>query len=142
MVYVSPHNHDDDTTRICRVCGERKPFEQFFFTNKKNARRRICKQCVKEQRAVRHEAAPEIRAARGRRALLKRYGLTEASWEALWLWQGGRCAICFEHLGAPHIDHCHTLGHVRGLLCNKCNTGLGKFNDDPILLARAVDYLK
>lgn len=51
----------------------------------------------------------------------------------------GVCVIC----GNPgnQVDHCHTTGKVRGLLCINCNTGLGKFKDDPILLEFARMYL-
>ena len=40
------------------------------------------------------------------------------------------------------IDHCHTTGKIRGLLCHDCNTGLGKFKDDINLLQKAIEYLK
>lgn len=59
--------------------------------------------------------------------------------------QEGRCAIC----GDPptdgkrlHVDHCHTTGQPRGLLCTRCNPGLGYFRDNPALLSAAIDYLK
>ena len=39
------------------------------------------------------------------------------------------------------LDHNHGTGEFRGFLCDSCNTGLGKFRDDPDLLARAIDYL-
>lgn len=56
------------------------------------------------------------------------------------------CAICgtVEWMGRhsqAHIDHDHVTGVVRGVLCHECNTGLGKFRDDPDLLRRAADYL-
>lgn len=55
--------------------------------------------------------------------------------------QNGRCAICFDLLDTPHLDHSHVTNEVRGLLCNKCNLGLGSFRDDPAVIARAIEYL-
>lgn len=55
--------------------------------------------------------------------------------------QNGRCLICGEGSRRLEIDHCHTTGRVRGLLCIYCNTGLGRFKDNPALLARAIAYL-
>jgi hypothetical protein len=57
--------------------------------------------------------------------------------------QGGRCAICGEQvLDDPCLDHCHATGKVRGVLCRKCNIGLGYFEDSPKLLALATAYLQ
>ena len=50
------------------------------------------------------------------------------------------CAICYGP--AEVIDHCHTSGKVRGVLCNGCNTTLGKMHDSPELLRRAAEYLE
>lgn len=44
--------------------------------------------------------------------------------------------------GSLSVDHDHETGEVRGLLCNLCNTGLGKFKEDPSLLTKAASYLK
>jgi hypothetical protein len=78
--------------------------------------------------------------------MLKKYGLTMDGYELLLRAQGGRCAICGKEpeaadKGCLHVDHCHTTGVVRGLLCTSCNNGLGRFRDDPNVLARAIAYL-
>ena len=59
--------------------------------------------------------------------------------------QNGRCKICGTDTpmgnGAFHVDHCHMTNKVRGLLCHKCNVGLGHFNDNISLLSTAILYL-
>lgn len=58
--------------------------------------------------------------------------------------QGEVCAICRKPCRTGRelaVDHCHGTGKGRGLLCFHCNTGIGKLNDDPELLKRAVVYL-
>lgn len=62
--------------------------------------------------------------------------------------QNGGCVICGspspKRKGSVHlvVDHCHKTGAVRGLLCYRCNVGLGNFEDDPTLVAAALEYLK
>lgn len=64
--------------------------------------------------------------------------------------QNKSCAVCFQEFPVEKIskrnglfvDHCHTSGKVRGLLCLKCNSGLGMFNDNINLLTNALEYLK
>jgi hypothetical protein len=54
--------------------------------------------------------------------------------------QAGRCAICPRE-GRLCVDHCHTRNRLRGLLCRKCNLGLGQFDDSPMRVMRAALYL-
>ena len=57
------------------------------------------------------------------------------------------CAICDKKAETPediqkmHVDHCHKTDKIRGILCNKCNRGIGYLQDDPILTNRATEYL-
>ena len=79
-----------------------------------------------------------------RKALEKKYNTTKEKIDEMFLQQGNSCAICGtnDFLGrVPNVDHCHVSGKVRGLLCFNCNTGLGNFKDDPLLLTKAINYL-
>ncbi|AXH66794.1 HNH endonuclease [Streptomyces phage StarPlatinum] len=54
------------------------------------------------------------------------------------------CAICdyeFSDATEMRLDHCHSTDKIRGVLCNKCNTGIGMFRDDVNLLRKAIEYL-
>lgn len=79
-------------------------------------------------------------------ALRRAYGITRAEFDVLVEKQGNLCAICHGERNGPgtvlHVDHCHTTGRVRGLLCSNCNRALGMFGDDPVRLRAAADYLE
>lgn len=95
----------------------------------------------------------EFKGAKAHREQLQyMYKLTVEQYDAMFVEQGGRCAICGEPPGARRlaVDHDHACcpggrscgACVRSLLCNRCNVGLGSFRDNPGLLAAALDYLK
>lgn len=73
--------------------------------------------------------------------LKKRYGISEADYNKLLTRQRGRCGICLRYRKLV-VDHCHTKGGVRGLLCSNCNSALGLFEENPRFFAQAVQYLK
>jgi hypothetical protein len=70
-----------------------------------------------------------------------RYGIRPDAFRALWDAQGGRCALCPRAFGRACVDHDHTSGRVRGLLCVQCNSALGKLGDTAERLARALAYV-
>jgi hypothetical protein len=78
-------------------------------------------------------------------SIKRKYGITRDQYEALLCHQGGVCAICRQtcvtgfRLG---VDHDHKTGKVRGLLCSKCNRGIGNLGDDVVRLRLAVQYLE
>ena len=83
--------------------------------------------------------------------LKRTFGISLDDYNLMLEAQQGLCAIC----GNPEldicnkkgstrnlaVDHCHTTGKVRGLLCRGCNQGLGNFRDNPDFLAKAISYL-
>lgn len=74
---------------------------------------------------------------------MRKYGISIDDYESMLGSQGGKCAICLcIPSGKLHVDHCHSTGFVRGLLCEGCNHGLGKFKDSAESLARAIGYLE
>jgi hypothetical protein len=85
---------------------------------------------------------------RARNAMFRRkYGITLDERDALIAAQGGRCGICENTFGAerrrwPCIDHDHTTGRIRGVLCHACNIGIGKLGDTAEALRRALRYLE
>ncbi len=140
--------------KICSACGKK---DQEFARNKaqKDGLQNQCKSCNKKTRAASHRQnylknyrkkwyRKNIVAQRDYN-LRKRYGISVEEYQALFEKQKGRCAICgmhaLEFTRALNVDHSHKTGKVRGLLCHKCNRGLGLFNDDSEKLINAVEYL-
>ncbi len=125
-------------------------------TDKKHYAKGFCRSCHKKDwyrrnpgAIVRHHRETYLR----RRALgkvqayeyRKMYGITVEQHERLIKEQLGRCAICkvafSETKKGACVDHNHSTGKVRGLLCMQCNFGLGHFRDSKELLQAAVNYL-
>ena len=83
--------------------------------------------------------------------LMQAFGITFVQYKELLRGQGNKCAICqcFEkridirtnEVRRLAVDHNHETGKIRGLLCASCNTALGLFQDNPVLLMSAINYL-
>jgi hypothetical protein len=77
-----------------------------------------------------------------REANLKhRYGITLVDYNEMLVKQDSRCKICNTESSGLVVDHCHTSGAVRGLLCGNCNKGLGLFKDSPERMVKAAKYI-
>ncbi len=116
----------------CAKCGSSGP----FYASCKS----WCKAC-RVQKSSNYYRRPggkeESRAWR----LMRVYGLTPKTVTAMRKKQNDECAICHARMVKPIVDHCHSDGHVRGLLCSQCNTALGLFKDNPVTLLSAHSYL-
>jgi hypothetical protein len=122
----------------CPSCRRDKPPEEFVRSRaSKTGYHAYCKPChnARTKRDKKRLYGGE------RNFLLKlRYGVTEEEIRALAEAQGGACAVCRTR-PPHHVDHDHTTRTVRGILCFNCNGALGRFDDDPLVLGRAIEYL-
>ena len=147
--------------RSCVVCGT-----SFQPMQKTGPGRKWCSEACKHvmggnsQRLRRHltgvDVPPEIieaaRQSRSERSLKQTFGISLAQYESMFDAQKGLCAICKNPETAKNnydkvtrrlaVDHCHTSGKIRALLCSACNTAIGLMNDDTARIQAAIEYLK
>lgn len=125
--------------KTCAACRLSK-YEDQFPRQGARGRHSYCKACynARYRGARRRATPPEVRRAQNFKS---RYGLTPEDVEAMVQRQGGVCAICTEILEDPCVDHDHSTGKVRGILCHRCNLGLGLIEDERFRAA-AIAYLE
>ena len=141
--------------RKCAKCLKAKSDEDFSWDSRRSRVKPWCKGCLNAAALLYHRTHPEkhrkackawadknpAKVLKIRRAFkLRKYGISESQHSALRDTQKGVCAICGEQTKF-RIDHDHSTGQVRGLLCHGCNAGLGFFKDDPERLRAAQSYL-
>lgn len=71
-----------------------------------------------------------------------RYGMSVAEFRAFRQQHDHRCGICSTDERKLVVDHDHATGRARGLLCNNCNSAIGKLRESPKLFAAALAYLE
>lgn len=144
------------TMRRCEHCKCRRPLSAFY-----SERTRWCTPCRDQSQGKGLSVSDEALHQRWLTALgdrpvhralmrLRRHNLTPVRYQRILEAQGHACAICRDQVEILHIDHDHSCcpGRsscgkcIRGLLCWKCNDGLGRFGDDVDLLLEAATYLK
>ena len=140
--------------RICPKCKIEKTISDFHSDTKRKDKLQLwCKKCMTKNKFDRYYAGkkPLFQLAARKSALKRQYGITIEEYDDILLNQNGVCAICRlpesqrsnprGAIDSLRVDHNHTTGRIRGLLCSKCNFGLGHLNDDIRLLERAIEYL-
>lgn len=140
-------------SKACTACSETKPLGEFYWTRRRNgqkARHSKCQACRRQQ--FKAWARTEHGKRSKRNGVMRReYGLAPAQYASMVAAQRGRCAICMRAETKRHrdgllcqlsVDHDHTTGAVRGLLCSACNVGLGSFGDSSHFLRSAALYLE
>lgn len=136
--------------RECFICNERFRSIRGAVTCSTSCYLRLPEVRERRNRQLRAwHARPEALEWRRNKDMRIKYGIDSEQYAAMLLSQRGRCAICGEApsrsrgpSGRLHVDHDHDSGRVRGLLCGRCNPGLGYFKDDPARLRAAVRYLQ
>jgi hypothetical protein len=125
--------HAEMATRTCAGCGT-------SMTGKRRDSKWCSNACGVKGRPSRKDVARKAR-------LKKKFGVTIAELDAMLQRQHGTCAICKgsdpKHpQGTWAVDHDHVTQQVRGLLCSRCNTGIGQLQDDPDIIAAAASYVR
>jgi Recombination endonuclease VII len=128
--------YDPNGKKTCVSCGVRKDKTEFYITGK-GTPTSYCHPCqtlaLREWRYKKH------------------YDLTISDYYLLFESQGWKCDICGKDgsdmayttsAGDFKVDHNHETNRVRGILCDRCNRGLGYFKDNPDWLRRAADYVE
>lgn len=138
--------HRPDGKKECKDCRQ-AAYKRYKATNADRIRSRNLTyrqnnpSQIKQSRKGWEDRNPDKVRLHKRRDHLKRtYGLSLEDYETLEANQRGLCAICKKDCGLV-VDHDHTTGEVRGLLCNDCNQGIGRLGDDPDVVAAALEYL-
>lgn len=145
--------------KTCSKCGI--PKEEAEFSKDKHSKdgiRNRCRACMSAIWKADYVANPEYYKKRStdwaKQNPLKRkriqkhadlmygYGISLAEHDRMLVQQEGKCAICSDTMAPPCVDHCHTTGSVRALLCSGCNTALGGLKDSAKLCFLAASYLQ
>lgn len=128
--------HDEPGHKWCGRCRRMRPLSAFGREKKhSDGLNYYCKECV-------NAYANQVR-------MQSSYGISMQEFEEMLHEQGGGCAICGRIVDDRKdgkerrlcVDHDHDTGEIRGILCTRCNTGIGMFGNDPDVLRRAINYL-
>lgn len=144
--------------KTCSKCEVSKEDSEFYLRSPTGPMWAHCKECAKTDMRKNYHRNPSLHRIAGqkwraknpaqhrllnRASHLKRvYGLSLTGYEKMVTEQLGNCAICGDSMPEPHIDHCHSTGKIRALLCAPCNHGIGNLKDSATLCFLAASYLQ
>lgn len=142
---------ESEGTKTCRACLKVLPIDKFYKTTQKGKLSYFtrCKDCHTDITVEWGRKNPVLRNELNRKSHqrwhfgARQYGISPQEYESMVEAQNGLCAICGkENKRRLCIDHNHKTEQVRDLLCDRCNTAIGQFEDDPELLKLAAEYLE
>ena len=138
-------------SRKCKDCKKVKPYSEFPYNKSyKDNIRPYCIPCrrIRENMSYhknKHKHPYDYEKDKDTK-LKRAYGISYQKYLEMLDAQDGKCAICGTtdtgKRKAFAVDHCHTCGEVRGLLCSNCNTAIGSLREDLEIMQRAMDYVK
>lgn len=135
---------------LCRECYEKQLKEknpEFWEKQKKNSRdwRKRNKE-YSALKAKEYRLKNPLSFERKRNKILKKYGINNLTFRKMLLFQNDKCYICEQPLKETdkfaHVDHCHTTGKVRGILCSQCNWFMSKIDTISDCLLNLQNYVK
>ena len=130
----------------CSTCGVEKVLLDYHKDNRTvTGHTASCKPCRNSKTATwqaNRKMLDKEKYSRHRKSLnyKSKYGITLEEYEQLVETQQQKCIICLQCVPLV-VDHCHTTGTVRQLLCTTCNTGLGSFKENIFFLESAISYI-
>jgi nitrate/TMAO reductase-like tetraheme cytochrome c subunit len=127
------------TTLVCENC--KKEYKVLIFRINESGSKYCSVKCYNEYRRNNSGDSKHLIKLN---QIKSKYGLNETEYKSLFEKQDNKCAICGLDLDniKTCVDHNHKTGEVRGILCDKCNKGIGHFNDDINLFENIILYLK
>ena len=138
-----PAYNKETGLKSCSTCKLEQPLSEYW-TNKASldSLDYQCKTCKRAARPHYKKENMKIYARNWNR--FKHTGFTFQEFDEKLKEQDFKCAICLTNEPGNrdwNADHDHTDGQKRGILCRKCNLGIGHLNDNPETLQRAIDYI-
>jgi hypothetical protein len=131
--------------KLCKRCLTEKSESEFYKDSaKKDKLTTYCKICCKDLESAYHKNNPVKKSNRKRKNMISKSGLpiTMNEYNHMLHTQDNKCGICDLVMKTPCIDHNHTTGVIRMLICNSCNTMLGMAKEDQHILKNAIEYLR
>lgn len=135
-------------SNLSGYCGKHRRLDPKYLEKEKARRKKYVKTAAGKESRKRAEKnwkhSWKGKEYRADAQIRKLYGITLSDKRVMYINQDYRCKLCRFPIEfkIAHIDHDHKTGRIRGILCSKCNNGLGFFGDNPKRLREAADYLE
>ena len=146
MINKKGIQHTFLTMKTCKKCNTEKLVIDFYKDkNSKDGTTSECKECRKSaERSYYHKHIDQRRILYKNRRLSKTNGekLTLDRYQTMLSTQDNKCGICSTNMETPYVDHNHSTGNIRMLLCHHCNCLLGNAKENINILESAIQYIQ